>query len=131
MKFKVDDRVKYNKMRVPTICDHVPSFGDIGIITSILNDDYSNVKFDFSDGVTSVWTVHNPDLILIENSDNGIEEPVKNKRVTNIKKLLYVEDGSVDVDDLQQVLDDSDSGIYVVVYRQGSRPPELVDLEVK
>ena len=38
------------------------------------------------------------------------------------KSILYVEDGSVDVDRLEQSLGDD---VYVVVYRQGSTPPRL------
>lgn len=42
------------------------------------------------------------------------------------KSILYVEDGSVDVDQLEQDLGDD---VYVVVYRQGSTPPKLVQPE--
>ena len=41
------------------------------------------------------------------------------KKVGN-KKILLVEDGSVDVDKLEQ------DGFYVIVYRQGSRLPEFL-----
>lgn len=40
-------------------------------------------------------------------------------------KLLLVEDGSVDVDELQQFFDEQDMKIKIVVYRQGSLKPEL------
>lgn len=39
-----------------------------------------------------------------------------------IKNILYVEDGSIDVDDLQEVLDEE---TRIIVYRQGSKPPIL------
>lgn len=42
------------------------------------------------------------------------------------KSILYVEDGSVDVDQFKQDLGDD---VYVVVYRQGSTPPKLVQPE--
>lgn len=42
------------------------------------------------------------------------------------KSILYVEDGSVDV---EQLRDDLGEDIYVVIYRQGSKPPELVQPE--
>jgi hypothetical protein len=42
------------------------------------------------------------------------------------KSILYVEDGSVDLDQLEQDLGDD---VYVVVYRQGSTPPTLVQPE--
>lgn len=42
-------------------------------------------------------------------------------------KLLLVEDGSVDVDELQKFFDEQDMKIKIVVYRQGSLKPELKD----
>ena len=38
-------------------------------------------------------------------------------------KILLVEDGSVDVDDLEQFIDEHNLKIKVVIYRQGSIPP--------
>ena len=38
------------------------------------------------------------------------------------KSILYVEDGSVDVDQLHEDLGED---VYVVIYRQGSNPPKL------
>ena len=43
-----------------------------------------------------------------------------------IKNLIYVEDGSVDVDELIDCLDETTK---VIVYRQGSKPPLLVQPE--
>lgn len=43
-----------------------------------------------------------------------------------IKNIFYVEDGSVDVDQLNQILD-KDS--HIITYRQGSTPPVLVQPE--
>lgn len=43
-----------------------------------------------------------------------------------IKSILYVEDGSVDVD---QLYEDLGEDVYVVVYRQGSQPPTLIQPE--
>jgi hypothetical protein len=45
-----------------------------------------------------------------------------------IKRFLYVEDGSVCVDDLEKTLDGETK---IIVYRQGSHPPILVELEKK
>lgn len=39
-----------------------------------------------------------------------------------IKTFIFVEDGSVDADELQSNLGDD---VKIVVYRQGSRPPEI------
>lgn len=41
-----------------------------------------------------------------------------------IKRFLYVEDGSVCVDDLEKTLDGETK---IIVYRQGSHPPILVE----
>lgn len=40
-----------------------------------------------------------------------------------IKNIIYVEDGSVDIDELIDALDETTK---VIVYRQGSKPPILV-----
>lgn len=45
-----------------------------------------------------------------------------------IKKFLFIEDGSVDTDELGKRLV-SNPEIAVVVYRQGSLPPLLVDIK--
>ena len=41
-------------------------------------------------------------------------------------KILLVEDGSVDIDELNQFIDDNNLKIKVVVYRQGSLPPKFL-----
>lgn len=43
-----------------------------------------------------------------------------------IKNIIYVEDGSVDVDELIEELDETTK---VITYRQGSKPPILVQPE--
>lgn len=40
-------------------------------------------------------------------------------------KIMYVEDGSVDVAELESELPDT----KIIVYRQGARPPELKDIQ--
>lgn len=42
------------------------------------------------------------------------------------KKLLLVEDGSVDVEKITEEL--KDEPIYIIRYRQGARIPEVIDL---
>lgn len=42
------------------------------------------------------------------------------------KKLLFVEDGSVDVEKITEDL--KDEPIYIVEYRSGARIPEVIDL---
>lgn len=50
------------------------------------------------------------------------------RRIPKIKKFLFIEDGSVDTDDLGKRLA-SNPEIAIVIYRQGSLPPQLVDLK--
>lgn len=47
---------------------------------------------------------------------------------TKVKKFLFVEDGSVDTDDLAAQLENNPE-IAIVFYRQGSLPPQLVDIK--
>ncbi|MBQ2871634.1 hypothetical protein IJE86_08025 [bacterium] len=51
------------------------------------------------------------ELVMANNSTKG--EP----KTSSIKRILLVEDGSVDIDKLEQ------DGFYVIPYRQGSVPP--------
>ena len=66
--------------------------------------------------------------ILTNQLDVG--EIMKNQReyisITKTKKLLIVEDGSIDIDACEQDL--LDMGIRMLVYRQGAEPPRLYDL---
>ena len=51
------------------------------------------------------------------------------KKTNNTKqrkwKLLLVEDGSIDIDELQRFFDEQHMKIKIVIYRQGSPKPEL------
>lgn len=42
-------------------------------------------------------------------------------------KILLVEDGSVDVDELEQFIFENGLKIKIVVYRQGSVPPRFLN----
>ena len=53
---------------------------------------------------------------VIEINEELEEENKKLKKLLN-NKILLAEDGSVDVDKLEQ------DGFYVIVYRQGAKPP--------
>ena len=44
-------------------------------------------------------------------------------------KILLVEDGSIDIEDLSQFIYDNDLKIKLVVYRQGSLPPKYLTSE--
>lgn len=50
------------------------------------------------------------------------KRPKKPRRPEDYKMLL-VEDGSIDVDGLEQFIDEHDLKIKIVVYRAGSIPP--------
>ena len=45
--------------------------------------------------------------------------------MNRITKLLFVEDGSIDIEELQQILPDN---IKIVVYLKGTKKPELQNL---
>lgn len=48
------------------------------------------------------------------------------KTPKNVKwRYWLIEDGSVDVDELQQFIDENDLKIKIIIYRQGSIKPEL------
>ena len=49
-----------------------------------------------------------------------------NKKIKTQKwKYWLIEDGSVDVDELQQFIDENNLKIKIIIYRQGSIKPEL------
>lgn len=53
------------------------------------------------------------------------EEPIYRKLPA--RQILFVEDGSVDLDEVKTAL--QGTGIEVIVYRQGSKMPQLVNLQ--
>ena len=53
---------------------------------------------------------------VIKRNEELEEENKKLKKLLN-NKILLAEDGSVDVDKLEQ------DGFYVIIYRQGAKPP--------
>ena len=55
------------------------------------------------------------DKVIVRNEELE-EENKKLKKLLN-NKILLAEDGSVDVDKLEE------DGFYVIVYRQGAKPP--------
>lgn len=52
-------------------------------------------------------------------------EPKRPKKLRRPEdyKILLVEDGSIDIDDLAMFINDNDLKIKIVVYRAGSVPP--------
>ena len=50
---------------------------------------------------------------------------MSNKLKTEKWKYWLIEDGSVDVDELQQFIDEHNLKIKIIIYRQGTIKPEL------
>lgn len=55
---------------------------------------------------------------------NGVVNTIKNANFKTIEKFLFVEDGSIDVDELDS-LAITNPEIKVIIVRQGGRIPEL------
>lgn len=51
---------------------------------------------------------------------------IKKNKEPEDYKILLVEDGSIDVDDLAMFIADNDLKIKIVVYRAGSVPPRFL-----
>lgn len=51
---------------------------------------------------------------------------IKKPKNTEEPKILLVEDGSIDVDDLAMFIDEHDLKIKIVAYRAGSVPPRFL-----
>lgn len=52
---------------------------------------------------------------------------MKNNKQKQCWKILLVEDGSIDVDELEQFIEDHDLNVKLVVYRAGSMPPKYLE----
>lgn len=75
------------------------------------------------------------DIIALDCNDvDHIAEEVaeevccQGRAVEKVERFLFVEDGSVDTDELGRQLE-KNLEIAIVVYRQGSMPPQLVDVK--
>lgn len=53
---------------------------------------------------------------------------MKKQKIKPYKKILYIEDGSVGEKDIEE-LRNKNPEIFVIIYRQGSMPPMLVDIK--
>ena len=51
---------------------------------------------------------------------------IKKNKEPEDYKILLVEDGSIDIDDLAMFIDEHNLKIKIVVYRQGSVPPRFL-----
>lgn len=57
-----------------------------------------------------------------------LQQKEENKRNKPIKKFLYIEDGSVDIDQIISELERTNPEIKVIVYRSGANMPKLLDV---
>lgn len=72
---------------------------------------------------------HDDKTITIKRVKEIIQEVINDcGEVCDIGKILFVEDGSVDIDALKERLSVSNPEILVVVYRQGGRMPQLTEV---
>ena len=93
------------------------------IKASQIKTDVENLYIDGEERVIPISNL----TVMIQTIDEMLEE--ENKRIMPKTKFLYVEDGSVDLDELQSDLLESNPEIKIIVYRQGSHPPILSDKE--
>lgn len=80
-------------------------------------------------------------LGIIFDTINFLKEEIKREQFAEqdkenwhrpYKKFMFVEDGSVDIDNLIEEMEVKHPEIKVVVYRQGSNKPEFLDIgEIK
>lgn len=54
---------------------------------------------------------------------------MSNKNKTKEWKYWIIEDGSVDIEDLQQFIFENNLKIKIVIYRQGAAKPELKSIK--
>ena len=88
----------------------------------VVSCDLAECEYEFND-----FTYSNKTEAIAERpmagkhyNNNGGEREMK------YKKLLFVEDGRVDVEKITEDL--KDEPIYIIRYRQGARIPEVIDL---
>lgn len=58
-----------------------------------------------------------------------VEEQIREESKRPYKKFMFVEDGSVDADELVLEMERTNPEIRVIVYRQGANRPELLDIK--
>lgn len=92
-------------------------------VKTAINNNSSNLM-----GATIISDDNGIDHIAEEVADTLIENNYR-KINDNYKQFLFVEDGSVDIETLADELAEKNPAIKIVVYRQGSRIPELKDME--
>lgn len=99
------------------------------IPTIKLYNDLDDHKVDAYEKFVSfsvIQEIINRTIADLENEDNARKYQEKLK--APYKKFMFVEDGSVDIDELLEEMSEKNPEIKVVVYRQGSNKPEFLDL---
>ena len=129
MKFKVGDRVRCVH-HGDSVFFNPHLIGKTGTIMMIEDEMYSyDVLFDtpYDENDNCKWLCSEDMLELVEEE----AEPEINKPEYSvpINKFLFIEDGSVDVDELAERLEATNPEILIVVYRQGSDRPQLINIE--
>ena len=92
--------------------------------------DYLIKEDDFDKDLNVIpvkWLETHIDLINQELKEEQRQKEIKERNEMPIKKFMYIEDGSVDTDELIAELERTNPEIRVIVYRQGSQPPMLID----
>lgn len=91
-------------------------------IDEIVKDKKNGVPLDFKFVPLEILTRFVDDIRAREEQEKKDEELKK-----PIKKFLFVEDGSIDYDELTEDLGLKNPEIKIVVYRAGAREPQLID----
>lgn len=129
-KFKVGDRVKLGKNL--DWLDGYAVAGQIGTVTTVHDtvDDYYGIMLDEDDpGSELLCLEHEIELYQDETPDAKTETEITFPAPVRVEKFLFIEDGSVDADELMDYLCYSNPEIKVVIYRQGSQMPKLVEVK--
>ena len=113
---------RFIKNLYETIIDNTIQAKDVNFL---VEEEEINERDDL---IPASWLKREIERIQFQlNVEKSESEMLKIKK-TPIKKFLYVEDGSVDTNELINELSITNPEIRVIVYRQGSRPPILLDV---
>lgn len=103
--------------------------GDSVVLSSkeyeMLGDKYRSLEIKYSDLYDKYNLCKNANNTLKQNVIAARKECLEAQNAEEIK-ILLVEDGSVDVDDLAMFIDEHNLKIKIVLYRQGSVPPRFL-----
>ena len=98
---------------------------------------YEAFVMDYGCGIEYAAHVDKDKMMIIraENCEVVVDETeeaaqsnqdIKETKNTTTPKILLVEDGSVDTDDLEEWAKDNDNNIKIVIYRKGANKPEFL-----